>query len=163
MKIRRIALEEFRRFRQPVVIDALDDGINLFVGPNEAGKSTVAEALRSAFLERFKTSSVTDLAPWSLPQARPSVSVDFELGGHAYQLNKQFLVRARCELLIDGGAQRLEGEQAEDELARLLGFEFAGRGQRRAARAGRPRAVLSARRLDAAVGRADHHRWRPPV
>lgn len=138
MKIHRIALEEFRRFRQPVVIDGLDDGINLFVGPNEAGKSTVAAALRAAFLERYRTSSVTDLAPWDMPQARPQVSVAFALGGHEYQLNKQFLARARCELLIDGGAQRLEGEQAEDELARLLGFEFASRGQRRPEHGGIP-------------------------
>ena len=37
MKLTRIALEEFRKFRQPLVLDGLQDGLNLFVGPNEAG------------------------------------------------------------------------------------------------------------------------------
>ncbi|WYX22413.1 ATP-binding protein [Achromobacter xylosoxidans] len=63
MKLTRIALEEFRKFRQPLVLDGLQDGLNLFVGPNEAGKSTVAAAIRAAFLERYSTRTVSDLAP----------------------------------------------------------------------------------------------------
>ena len=58
MKLSRIALEEFRKFRQPMVLDGLQDGLNLFVGANEAGKSTVASAIRAAFLERYSTSKV---------------------------------------------------------------------------------------------------------
>ncbi|WZB71633.1 AAA family ATPase [Achromobacter xylosoxidans] len=42
MKLSRIVLEEFRKFRQPLALDGLQPGLNLFVGPNEAGKSTVA-------------------------------------------------------------------------------------------------------------------------
>lgn len=61
MKLTRIALEEFRKFRQPLVLDGLQDGLNLFVGPNEAGKSTVAAAIRAAFLERYSTRTVSDL------------------------------------------------------------------------------------------------------
>lgn len=73
-----------------------------------------------------------------MPDARPSVTVDFTHDGHAYSLRKQFLHRARCELLIDGGAQRHEGEEAENLLARLLGYEFAGRGLSRPEHAGVP-------------------------
>ena len=49
MKLSRIVLEEFRKFRQPLALDGLQPGLNLFVGPNEAGKSTVAAAIRAAF------------------------------------------------------------------------------------------------------------------
>ncbi|MGV2865189.1 AAA family ATPase [Achromobacter sp. AGC39] len=138
MKLSRIALEEFRKFRQPLVLDGLQDGLNLFVGANEAGKSTVAAAIRAAFLERYSTSKVADLAPHGESGARPSVELSFAHGGHQYVLKKQFLSRARCELLIDGGAQRLDGEEAENALASLLGFELPGRGQSKPDLAGIP-------------------------
>lgn len=139
MKLRRIALEAFRKFRQPVALEDLDGGLNIIVGPNEAGKSTFVAALRAAFLERYATNKpLADLAPWDMPDARPAVTVDFTHDGHEYSLRKQFLHRARCELLIDGGAQRHEGEEAENLLARLLGYEFAGRGLSRPEHAGVP-------------------------
>jgi predicted ABC-type ATPase len=34
--------------------------LNIIAGPNEAGKSTYALALRAAFLERYSTSKVAD-------------------------------------------------------------------------------------------------------
>ncbi|MNK83202.1 chromosome segregation protein [compost metagenome] len=138
MKLSRIVLEEFRKFRQPLALDGLQDGLNLFVGPNEAGKSTVAAALRAAFLERYSTSKVADLAPRGESGARPSVELAFTHAGHGYVLKKQFLSRARCELLIDDGAQRLDGEEAENALAALLGFELSGRGQSKPDLAGIP-------------------------
>lgn len=95
MKLRRIALEAFRKFRQPVALEDLDGGLNIIVGPNEAGKSTFVAALRAAFLERYATNKpLADLAPWDMPDARPSVTVDFTHDGHAYSLRKQFLHRA---------------------------------------------------------------------
>jgi chromosome segregation ATPase len=138
MKLSRIALEEFRKFRQPLSLDGLQDGLNLFVGPNEAGKSTVAAAIRAAFLERYSTSKVADLAPRGESGARPSVELAFTHAGRDYVLKKQFLSRARCELLIDDGAQRLDGEEAENALAALLGFELSGRGQSKPDLAGIP-------------------------
>ena len=138
MRLRRIALQEFRKFRDPVVLDDLADGLNVIAGPNEAGKSTLAAAIRAAFLERYKTTKVADLAPWGMQGARPSVEVDFEHGGHRYLLRKSFLSRARCELLIDDGAERHEGEAAENALAVLLGFEFPAKGHSRPEHGGIP-------------------------
>ncbi|MGN6661757.1 MAG: AAA family ATPase [Achromobacter mucicolens] len=138
MKISRIALEEFRKFRQPLSLDNLQDGLNLFVGPNEAGKSTIAAAIRAAFLERYSTSKVADLAPHGESGARPSVELAFTHADHSYVLKKQFLSKARCELVVDDGAQRLDGEEAENALAVLLGFELPGRGQSKPDLAGVP-------------------------
>lgn len=161
MKLTRIALEEFRKFRQPLVLDGLQDGLNLFVGPNEAGKSTVAAAIRAAFLERYSTRTVSDLAPRGESGARPGVELAFSHDGHDYQLKKYFLSRARCELLIDNGAQRLEGEEAENTLAALLGFELAARGQSKPDLAGVPGLLWiqqgDGQNLQAAAGHAGGH------
>lgn len=161
MKLTRIALEEFRKFRQPLVLDGLQDGLNLFVGPNEAGKSTVAAAIRAAFLERYSTRTVSDLAPRGESGARPGVELAFSHGGHDYLLKKHFLSRARCELLIDDGAQRLDGEEAENALAALLGFELAARGQSKPDLAGVPGLLWiqqgDGQNLQTAAGHAGGH------
>ena len=126
MKIKRLRIENFKRFRAPLELGDFADGLNLFVAPNEAGKSTVAEAIRAAFFERHKSSSVSDLRPWSDGSATPSVEIDFELGGKPARLSKVFLSKKRCQLSIDG--KILDGTEAEDYLGELLGFSFAGRG-----------------------------------
>ena len=126
MKLSRLRIEQLRKFRHPAEIADLADGINLFVGPNEAGKSTIAAAIRAAFFERHRSSSVEHLRPWGDGAASPSIEIEFTVGGRPARLRKSFLQRKRCELEIDG--QRLEGAQAEDLLSDLLGFGFAGRG-----------------------------------
>ena len=115
----------------------------------------MAAAIRAAFLERYSTKTVADLAPRGESGARPSVELAFSHAGRDYVLKKQFLTKARCELLIDGGAERLDGEAAENALAALLGFDLPGRGQSKPEQAGIPgccgssraRASRSARRL----------------
>jgi len=138
MKLERITLESFRRFRASAELGDLQEGLNIIAGPNEAGKSTYTTALRAAFLERYKTGTVGDFAPWGASGARPGVEVAFSHGGREYVLRKYFLSRPRCELSIDGGVQRLEGEDAENALAALLGFEFSSRGQSKPEHAGVP-------------------------
>ncbi|WP_459614477.1 AAA family ATPase [Bordetella sp. 2513F-2] len=138
MKLHRVRLSAFRRFRETAELDDLEPGLNIFFGPNEAGKSTCAAAIRAAFLERYKTRTVADFAPWDMPGARPTVELAFAHGGHEYVLQKSFLSRPRCELVVDGGARRLEGEEAEDALAGLLGFGFPAKGQSRPEHAGLP-------------------------
>ena len=126
MKLRRLRLESFKRFRQPLVIEGFTEGINLFAAPNEAGKSTIAEAIRAAFFERHRSSSVEHLRPWDEPSSTPTVELQFELDGKQHRLTKAFLSRKRCDLSIDGAS--LDGAAAEDYLAERLGFKFPGKG-----------------------------------
>lgn len=126
MKLKRLRIENFRRFRAPLDLEGLADGLNLFVAPNESGKSTVAEAIRSAFFERHRSSAVHSLLPWSDSSATPTVEIEFELDGRPARLTKAFLGKKRCELTIDG--KSMEGIAAEDHLGGLLGFRFAGKG-----------------------------------
>lgn len=127
MKLRRLRIEHFKRFREPLTIDGFVDGLNLFAAPNESGKSTVAEAICAAFFERHRSGSVEHLRPWGDASATPTVELEFEIGGRRHRLTKAFLGRKRCDLVIDGQAS-LDGVAAEDHLARLLGFKFPGKG-----------------------------------
>lgn len=127
MKLRRLRIENFKRFRLPLTIDDLAGGLNLFAAPNEAGKSTVVEAIRAAFFERHRSGSVEHLRPWGDASATPTVELEFEIGAKRYRLTKAFLGRKRCTLAVDGQPP-LDGAVAEDHLAGLLGFTFPGKG-----------------------------------
>lgn len=159
MRISRIRIEQLRRFARGLQIDDLSEGINLFVGANEAGKSTIAEAIRAAFFERHRSGSVEHLRPWGDSAAAPSIDIDFVLDGRPATLRKRFLQRKRCELDIDG--RRLEGVEAEDHLAQLLGFGFAGKGRSGAEHRGIPGLLWieqgRTQDLEQAVGHAADH------
>jgi len=126
MKLQRIRVEQLRQFHQPFELNDLAPGLNLLAGPNEAGKSTLVQAIRAAFFERHRSASVNDLLPWGEPTAAPAVEIDFEWAGIPYRLAKRFLHRKRCHLQV--GSKELDGEEAEQHLAELLGFQFPGRG-----------------------------------
>ena len=126
MKLTRLRIEQFRQFRQPLEIRDLDAGLNLFAGPNEAGKSTIVAAIRAAFFERHRSGSVEDLRPWGDASAAPTIELEFETGGVAWLLHKSFLSRKRCTL--KSATCQLDGADAEDRLAELFGFRYAGRG-----------------------------------
>ena len=126
LQLTRLRVEQFRQFRRPFELPDLQPGLNLFTGANEAGKSTLVRAIRAAFFERHRSSTVDDLRPWSEPAAAPTVELDFVLDGAPARLVKTFLKNKRCSLQL--GAQRLDGVDAEDRLAHIFGFAYAGKG-----------------------------------
>ena len=60
MQIRSVRIESFASIRQ-MEIAGLEPGLNIVVGDNEAGKSTVLAALRAAFFHRHRAVSYTHL------------------------------------------------------------------------------------------------------
>jgi DNA repair exonuclease SbcCD ATPase subunit len=136
LHLSRLRVEQLRQFRQPYVLDGLTPGLNVFSGPNEAGKSTLVRAIRAAFFERHRSTSVDDLKPWGDSSASPMVEIDFSLHGENCQLTKSFFTKKRCNLRI--GTKTMEGVEAEDYLADLFGFGFAGKGASRAEHWGIP-------------------------
>ncbi len=127
MRLRAITLQNFRSFVAPTHLDAFDAGLNLITGPNGAGKSTVVRALRAAFFMFHRSRQVKDLVPWSAPGESPAVTVEFELDDGQYRLSKQFLKGAFAELQTPTG--KLTGEEAEQRVAELFGFQVAARGE----------------------------------
>lgn len=125
MKLNRLRVNQVRRFREPLEL-TFQPGLNLLVGPNESGKSTLVRAIRAAFFERYTTTSVDDLRPWDDSSAAPEIELDFEFDGQPWRLAKRFLVRKRCDLRV--GPLQLTNEDAENRLAALLGYQYPGRG-----------------------------------
>lgn len=136
LQLTRLRIEQFRQFRRPFELPDLQPGLNLFTGPNEAGKSTLVRAIRAAFFERHRSSTVEDLRPWGEPAAAPTVELEFVLDGAPARLVKTFLKNKRCSLQL--GAQQLDGVDAEDRLAQVFGFAFAGKGVSKAEHWGIP-------------------------
>ena len=120
MRLRRLAIREFRKLHGPVVLDGLTDGLNLIAGDNEEGKSTVLAALKAAFFEHHTVVGAAGKAMLPYGGGTPEVEVAFELGGQAWRVCKQFK-RGRAELEGPGG--RWSGDAAEDRLRDLLRFE----------------------------------------
>ena len=79
MRIRRIQVRDFRRYRELDI--HLAPGVTVIRGPNEAGKSTIQRAIELAITRRV-TSAAADLdalRPWDAgPEARPMVGIEFE-------------------------------------------------------------------------------------
>lgn len=126
MQLRRIEIRDFRKLGH-VVVDGLEDGLNVIVGDNEAGKSTVLAALRAALFERHRISG--DVANAMLPYnqaVRPEIAIDFEVAGRAWRLRKAFCQKPEAELR--GPGERYLNDDAEERLATLLGFTHPGRG-----------------------------------
>lgn len=136
MKLNSLRIEQLRQFRKPLEIRDLQPGINLFCGPNESGKSTLVRAIRAAFFERHSTTSVGDMQPWGDSSTAPQVMLDFDCQGKRWRLEKRFLSKKRCDLQID--SQSCNGEEAEEKLAELLGFQYSGRGASKAEHWGIP-------------------------
>lgn len=129
MRLHRLRVAELRQFRAPFELSGIEPGLNIFSGANEAGKSTLVRAIRAAFFERHRSTSVDDLRPYGDAAANPMVELEFEMAGTPYRLAKTFLQKKRCELMV--GSRRLEGVEAEDFMAEKLGFQFALKGASR--------------------------------
>jgi len=159
MKLSHIRLDQFQQFRQPLEIKGLDEGINLFAGPNESGKSTLVRAIRAAFFERHRSTSLAELQPWGDSSAAPEVSLAFTWQGQEWRLDKRFLKRQRCDLVAAGEA--FNGDEAEERLAELLGFQFPGRGASKAEHWGIPGLLWveqgAGQEVRDAVGHAGEH------
>jgi hypothetical protein len=120
LRLRRIDLDGFRKFRQPISIDGLSDGLNIIIEDNETGKSTVLEALRAAFFVRHNAKN--QLAQSYAPHGEaigPKVEVWFEADGAPWSVSKRFLRSATVE--VTGPQGRAQGEEAEARLNALLG------------------------------------------
>jgi hypothetical protein len=131
-----ITIQNFRKLTDRIVIDGLESGLNLISGPNEAGKSTIAEAVRTVFLDRYKVSGLDALVPASRPDGLPTVEVGFDIGGTKHHLVKQFVKKQRCNLRI--GSKTFDGDEAEAILADTIGFSRPKQGLTRAEHAGIP-------------------------
>lgn len=120
MKIRELTIENFRLFQTPFKLSGFADGLNLICEPNETGKSTVLDAMRSVLFTRYRSSAAEAYRPYGTRTA-PTVSLEFEVGGDKWMLRKRFLQSPSVSL--EGAGERLTSDDAEARLQQLLGFD----------------------------------------
>lgn len=127
MKIRSIAVNQFKQFTTPMCLNDIGDGLNVVVGPNEMGKSTLLDALRAALFEKYssRARSITALQN-DRNQAAPVVELAFEVDDGTYRIRKRFVKKPYAHLFCADG-RKLEGDAAEDTLRDLLGFDEPGK------------------------------------
>jgi len=107
MKLRAIRLKEFRRFGEPVTIEGLSGKLDVLAAPNEDGKSTLFEAVRTVMSLKYNAGARSEkmrrIQPYS--GGAPLIEVDFDLDGREYRLRKQFVKRPDA-ILIDRATGR---------------------------------------------------------
>lgn len=131
MNVEQISLENWRGFREKHVF-SFDAGLNLLVGENETGKSTIFEALWRVIFDRHTStaSEIRDIQPKGTSLA-PRASVVFTREGRRFRIDKRFLHKPSSELFEESsGKFRLihEGDRADKTIVELAGGTSAGKG-----------------------------------
>ncbi|SFI09253.1 AAA family ATPase [Albimonas pacifica] len=126
MRIRAIRLSDVRRFDRPVAVEGIGDGLNLLSAPNEAGKSTLFDALHAAFFLPHRSQAKEAKALRPRVGGAPEVTVEIECAEGRYEIAKRWFSRPMAEvrrLPPGGGAPELEAkaDEAEARIARLVG------------------------------------------
>lgn len=122
MKYRRLLVRNFRGITEAEV--SFSDGVTVVTGANEAGKSSLIEAID--LLRRYKDSSrsaaVKDVAPIGRDEA-PFVELEVESGPDRLTYRKQWLRRPSTELEIRSPAtsvQHFTGDEAHEQFRSFL-------------------------------------------
>ena len=127
MKIRSLAVNQFKKFTFPTRLDGVEDGLNVVVGPNEMGKSTLLDALRAVLFEKYSSRAQPIMALQNdRNQAAPVVELAIELDDGVYRVTKRFIKKPYARLSCPDG-RNLEGDTAEDTLRELLDFREPGK------------------------------------
>jgi len=122
MRILRLALRDFRGVGAAEVVFA-PEGVTIVEGPNEAGKSTLADAIdmlladpSSSGKARVKAAQPAgrDVGPWA--------EMEFETGGYRMTYAKRWVKDASTELRIhEPVPEQLTGREAHDRVEQILG------------------------------------------
>ncbi|MFN6016833.1 MAG: AAA family ATPase [Verrucomicrobiota bacterium] len=121
MRLISLTIRNYRVHRDLTV--EFDPERNLIGGPNETGKSTLAEAIHRALFMRYKSGGDLQKSMVSDTHGgQPEVRLTFECAGDTWTIEKHFAGSARGSArLISVSGISLQGDAAEDKLAELTG------------------------------------------
>ncbi|MFM8378562.1 MAG: AAA family ATPase, partial [Planctomycetia bacterium] len=141
MRLIDVTIKNYRVHKDLTV--AFDPARTVIGGPNEAGKSTLVEAVHHAlFLRSRVTGTVLQSMRSEFHTGHPSVELRFESGDHHYTVTKVFAGNASGSTTLkiqpaaaDGriagsrAARTLHNEEAEAKIHEILRAEDAGGGR----------------------------------
>ena len=126
MKINSITIKNFKKFRNETV--QFRKGLNIIVGPNEAGKSTIAEALIICLYGDPKTRSqafLSNAISWkeegSIEQ-RPIFELEFKANDKHYYLYKNFEKKEALLKSVDGREEYTTIKSVQKFIGELVGI-----------------------------------------
>lgn len=121
MRLLRIRLRNFRGVEDREVCFERD-GVTVVVGPNEVGKSSMAEALDLLFSQLDSTTKAEVKAVKPVDRdAGPEVEADVETGPYAFRYRKRFLRQTETVLQVTRPRpESLTGRQAHERVEQIL-------------------------------------------
>ena len=130
MIVKKIYLENWKLFREPFERE-FSEGLNILHGPNESGKTTLIDSIRTIFFSKHTSQSekIRSLIPWGSTLS-PRAIITFYRNGEYYRITKRFMSPQNIlERLVDAKWERIaEGDWADNEVSKLVGGKFPGRG-----------------------------------
>ena len=124
MRLLSLTLRNYRVHKELSI--SFDPSRNLIGGPNESGKSTLAEAIHRALFLRAKTGGKTQKEMVSTRHlSDPEILLTFEAGGTTWTLEKRFAGSKGSTRLTRSGSSPLKDDEAETQLSALLKSETA--------------------------------------
>src|SRR5882672_9991344 len=91
MKIRSIELTNFRKFVGSVRVENIGDNVNVLVGRNELGKSTLLQAINGVIFEKARsTASHVKAFRHFVNGTVPEVKLAFDVEGKSWTIYKRF-------------------------------------------------------------------------
>ncbi len=121
MRIHSIRLRDFRGVAECAVAFAAQ-GVTIVEGPNEVGKSSLAEGLRLLLyeLDSSRKEAVRSTKPVDR-DVGPEVEADLSTGPYRFLYRKRFLKRAETELTVSAPRpESLTGREAHERAAAIL-------------------------------------------
>jgi len=123
MIIETLSLKNWRGYRE-LHSFSFDKGFNLVVGRNEAGKSTLFEALTRVMFDRYssKAEEIRKIQPLN-SSLGPEVELIFFDHEHRYKIKKRFLQQSICEFYTERNGQwdrDHEGDKADLAIQKIL-------------------------------------------
>ena len=122
MRIHRLELINVRGIEHLALDELPETGVVVIHGENEAGKSTIVEALDVVLTEKHsgRSKRIRALQPVGKDVA-PEVTAELSVGEYRFRIAKRWLSKKSCELNVTAPRpEQFTGSQADDELERIL-------------------------------------------
>lgn len=100
MKIRSITLSDIRQFTRPVTVGGFAAGLNVLAAPNEAGKSTLFDAIHALFFIPHRSTKIAALRPEA--GGNPEIRMELDLPDGPCSVVKRWGRGAMAEVTRQG-------------------------------------------------------------